>query len=117
VASHSGSSQIGSTFTYRVNNATPNFVAFIGLGENKNFPFPLSLTPFGFTNCMAFQDSIVTLTVSTNASGVASYPIAIPNNTAFNGYKLHGQWLSLDTSEPGNISFSNFTSMTVGSNP
>lgn len=117
VASHSGSSQIGSTFTYRVNNATPNFIAFIGLGENKNFPFPLSLTPFGFTNCMAFQDSIVTLTVSTNASGIASYPIAIPNNTAFNGYKLHGQWLSLDTSEPGNISFSNFTSMTVGSNP
>tara|TARA_R110002072_G_scaffold46591_10_gene129168 strand:+ start:190989 stop:194417 length:3429 start_codon:yes stop_codon:yes gene_type:complete len=116
-AAHSGSSALGSTFTYRVNNAPMNFLAFIGLGTNKNFPYPVSLTPVGFTNCLAFQQSIVTLTATTNASGTATYPISIPNNPVFNGYKLHGQWLTIDTSEPGNLTFSNFTTMTVGSNP
>lgn len=116
-ASHTGSSQPGSTFNYRVNNATPNFIAFVGLGDNKSFPFPFSLTPVGFTNCMAFTQSIVTVTANTDASGTAIYPITIPNNSSFNGYKLHGQWLSIDTSEPGAITFSNFTSMTIGSNP
>ena len=116
-AAHSGSSQLGSTFTYRVNNAPANFVAFVGLGTNKNFPYPLTLTPIGFTNCQAFSQSIVTLMANTNAFGTATYSIGIPNNPVFNGYKLHGQWLTLDTSEPGDLTFSNFTTMTVGINP
>ena len=77
----------------------------------------LSLSLAGFTNCTAFSLSIATLTVNTNASGTASYPIPIPNDPLFNGYKMHGQWLTIDASEPGNLTFSNYTTMTVGGTP
>jgi len=116
-ASHSGSSTLGSTFNFRVEDAPANFVAFVGLGTNNSVPYPFSLSSAGFTNCTAFSLSIATLTVNTNASGTASYPIPIPNDPLFNGYKMHGQWLTLDTSEPGDLTFSNYTTMTVGGTP
>ncbi|MFK7740554.1 MAG: S8 family serine peptidase [Planctomycetota bacterium] len=113
-ADHFGSSTLGSTFTFRVRNAAPNFVAFVGLGENSSFPYPLDLTAAGFTNCQAFGQSIVTLSAPTNGSGTATYALPVPNNTALVGYKVYGQWLTIDTSEPGDLSFSNATCMTVG---
>lgn len=116
-ASHAGSSVLGSTFAFQVNNAPTNFVAFVGLGTVNTFPYPIPLTAIGFTNCTAFSQSIATLTANTNAFGSAFYLVAIPNNTVFNGYKMHGQWLTLDTSEPGDLTFSNYTTMTVGGTP
>ena len=116
-AGHSGSSALGSTFTFRINNATPNFFAFISLGTNNSFPFPFDLTPVGFTNCKAYLQSVALLSVTTNGVGLGTSPLPIPNNPVFNGFKIHGQWLSFDTSEPGSLTFSNYTTMTVGTNP
>lgn len=82
-----------------------------------SFPYPIPLTTVGFTNCVAFSQSIATLSANTNGAGVATYPLSIPNNTVFNGYKMHGQWLTFDTSEPGDLTFSNYTTMTVGGTP
>jgi serine protease AprX len=116
-ASHSGSSRLGFTFNFRLNDGPANFVALIGLGTNDLPPFPISLTSLGFTNCFAYSNSTSILTVPTDANGIGSYPIAIPNNSIFNGFKAHGQWFSFDTSEPGDLTFSNYTTMTVGGNP
>jgi hypothetical protein len=115
-SAHSGSSALGSTFNFNVSGATPNFVAFLGLGENNSFPYPLALTNFGWTNCNAFSQSITTIGVNTNGSGSASYSIGVPNNTALTGYKVFGQWVGIDTSEPGDLTFSGLTRMICGGN-
>ncbi|HEB54179.1 MAG TPA: hypothetical protein ENI87_13080, partial [bacterium] len=116
-ADHIGSSVLGSTFFYRVNNATPNFVAFLGLGTNAAIPYPLSLTPVGFTNCQAFSQSLVLVSSPTNAVGSATYSVPVPNQASLIGYRMYGQWVGIDTSEPGDLTFSNATFLTVGGLP
>jgi serine protease AprX len=116
-ASHSGSSALGSTFNYHVDGAAANSIAFIGLGENNSNPYPLSLTVVGFTNCMAFSQSIVTLSQATSPLGHSIFSLSVPNNPALMGYQLSGQWLGLDSSEPGGLTFSDVTRMTVGTTP
>lgn len=116
-ASHTGSSALGSTFNFRVDHATANSIAFIGLGNNNLNPYPLSLTPAGFTNCTVYHQSVTTLSQPTSLVGSASYSVSIPNIGALSGYQLGGQWIGLDPSEPGNLTFSDVTRFTVGSNP
>jgi hypothetical protein len=116
-ASHAGSSALGSTFHFRVSNATANSLAFIGLGQNNLNPYPVSLTGAGFTNCTSYSQSIVTLSQSTNLFGIATFSLSIPNFASLNGYQLSGQWISIDASEPGNLTFSDATRFTVGTNP
>jgi hypothetical protein len=114
VASHTGDGRVGQTFTFRVSNATPNFIALIGLGTNNAFPYPLSLNVVGWTNCTAFSQSDVILTQATNASVLATYGLAVPNNAGLYGAIVYGQWFSIDTSEPGNLTFSDMTRVIVG---
>ncbi|MCK5944355.1 MAG: hypothetical protein KAI24_20375, partial [Planctomycetes bacterium] len=113
-ARHSGSSALGSTFRFIVDGATPNFVAFVGLGESNAFPYPFSLNGPGWTNCTAFSQSITTLGVNTNANGTATYNLPVPNNAALTGYRVYGQWVGIDTSEPGDLTFSDLTRMICG---
>jgi serine protease AprX len=114
VASHTGDGRVGQTFNFRVNNATPNFLAFIGLGTSNAFPYPFSLTPIGFTNCTAFSQSDVILNIPTDGAGTGVYGLAVPNNLSLSGTIVFGQWVSIDTSEPGDLTFSNLTRMIVG---
>jgi serine protease AprX len=113
-ATHSGSGQRNSTFQFRVTNAPPNLFAFISLGLNNGAPFPISITPFGWTNCHAWHGADVIATVATSATGVGSYPLSIPNSAAFDGTKVFGTWFAFDTSEPGDLTFSGYTRVIVG---
>ena len=69
----------------------------------------------GWTNCTAFTPSITSLNVATGASGAASYALSVPNTPMVTGARVYGQWLNLDTSEPGNLTFSGLTRITCGS--
>ncbi|MBL8753213.1 MAG: S8 family serine peptidase [Planctomycetes bacterium] len=117
VAAHTGDGRRGATFNFRVAGATPNLVAFVNLGLSSGFPLPVSLTSFGWTNCTAFTDSVVMLTVPTTASGTGIYPLAVPNTASLDGAIVFGQWIGLDSSEPGSLTFSNVTRMLVGVAP
>jgi hypothetical protein len=116
-ASHVGDGHRGATFQFRVTNAPSNLFAIISLGLSNAAPLPLSLTGFGWTNCVGFNDPITLPTVTTDAAGLGIYPLTIPNNAALDGAFVFGQWFTLDTSEPGDITFSNQTRVLVGLTP
>ncbi|MFT4843408.1 MAG: serine protease AprX [Planctomycetota bacterium] len=115
--SHLGNGNRGSTFQFVVADAIPNSIAFIALGVDNSFPLPLSLTNFGWTNCQAFVSATVILGVPVGGSGLGLYGLPIPNTAALDGTKAYGQWLQLDPSEPGSITFSGYTRVIVGLTP
>jgi hypothetical protein len=116
-ASHTGDGRRGENFNFRVAGAEPNLIAVIGLGLDNGFPLPVSLTPFGWTNCTAFSNSVVLATVNTSVFGVANYALPVPNDPTLDGVIVFGQWIGLDATEPGGLTFSGVTRMMVGVAP
>lgn len=116
-ASHTGDGHRGATFSFRVTGAEPNLVAILGLGLDNDFPLPISLSPLGWTNCTAFVNAVVLATVNTSALGTGVYPLVVPNDPALDGTTVFGQWIGLDVSEPGGLTFSGTTRMLVGVTP
>lgn len=116
-AFHTGNGSRGSSLQFVALDALPNNLAFIALSQNNGYPFPVSLNSFGWTNCHVFGDSVSIVTETTNSIGLASHWLSIPNSSSLDGVKVFGQWLQLDASESGGISFSNYTRMIVGLNP
>lgn len=116
-AGHVGDGRRNSTFFFTVANGPPSSVAFLGLGLANTSPFPVSLTPFGWTNCHGWHGADVMVGVSTTALGTASHPLVVPNTAANDGLKVYGTWITLDPNEPGGLTFSNYTRMIVGLEP
>ena len=52
--------------------------------------------------------------VNTDPTGNGDYPLVVPNNAALDGAFVFGQWFTLDSSEPGDLTFSGHTRMLVG---
>lgn len=117
IAAHVGDGHRGATFRFRVTNAIPSSIVFVGLGQYNGPPLPFPLGGLGWTNCLAFAQSDVLLTEATNASGVADNLLTIPNNPSLDGAIVYGQWFQIDTSEPGLLTFSNYTRVIVGLTP
>ncbi|MEC9046974.1 MAG: hypothetical protein VYA51_03100 [Planctomycetota bacterium] len=113
--SFSGSSALGATFQFEVADATPNFFAILGLGTATSAPYPFDLSLLGWTNCTSFAPSTASFNVATGPTGAAAYALSVPNNPMLTGARVYGQWLNLDTSEPGNLTFSGLTRMICGS--
>jgi hypothetical protein len=78
---------------------------------------PVSLTPLGWTNCAAFLQPDVLAAQPTTVGGSASYSITVPNGPALDGARVSGQWIALDPSEPGGLTFSGATRLIVGRAP
>jgi hypothetical protein len=112
-----GSAQRGTSFLFLSSGAPANGVMVLALGLTNGFPLPLSLTPFGWTNCVAYQDATTTSTIATSAAGVGTFALPIPNNPALDGTTIYGQWLTLDATEPGLLTFSGQTRVMVGTAP
>jgi serine protease AprX len=112
-----GSAQRGTSFLFLSSGAPANGVMVLALGLTNGFPLPLSLTPLGWTNCFGFNDAVSTPTVLASAAGVGNYTLPIPNNVALDGTVIYGQWIGLDPSEPGSLTFSGQTRMLVGTAP
>ena len=116
-ATHFGNGNRGSTFYFMTYGAPASSVAVLALGLTNGAPLPLSLTPLGWTNCTAFQDAATTATVATSAGGNGNFALPIPNNPALDGTTIFGQWLTLDATEPGLLTFSGQTRVMVGVSP
>jgi hypothetical protein len=116
-AGHVGDGRRNSTFYFTVAKGPPSSVVFLGLGLANTAPFPVSLTSFGWINCHGWHGADVMLGVSTTALGTAAHPLVVPNTAANDGLKVYGTWIALDPSEPGDLTFSNYTRMIVGLEP
>jgi len=115
-ALHFGTPNRGGTAWYDVYDALPSSGVIIGLGFT-GIPSPLSLTGFGFTNCIQWHDLSSTLFKVTDATGFATHAISVPNSAIYDGLKIRGQWFALDPAQPGGLTVSNYITNLIGIDP
>jgi hypothetical protein len=116
-ALHYGTPNRGGVAWFDVYDALPNGALFVGLGFNVSTPFPVGLTNFGFTNCLAFHDYPVALFKIADATGFSTHSISVPNSVIYDGTRVHGQWFGLDPAQPGGLTASNYVTNLVGIDP
>lgn len=108
-----GSSQLGQTLDTNLGNALPSSVALLLIGLYMGQPFPVDLAIIGAPGCFAYFPNAASFAVFTDPVGAGSYPLPIPNNTAFTGLCFYEQWAVLD-SITGGLSVSNYGRVQVG---
>ena len=116
VATHTGTPNRGAFAHYSLSNGLPTNGVLIGLGFSRPAG-GTTLSPFGFTNCFAWNDLPVTLFKLTSASGTATHSISIPNSASFDGIQIYGQWFGLDPNQPGGLTVSNQIAHLIGIDP
>ncbi|MBL8723980.1 MAG: serine hydrolase [Planctomycetes bacterium] len=111
-----GLPRINSTVTYRGNNGFANSLAILGIGLSTTMwsgnPLPASVVPFGgAAGCTAYNDILINEVAIASATGLASFPVSIPNDTGFIGV----EWLTqCYTFGPTNFRTSNSYRAIVG---
>lgn len=85
-----GLPRLGTTVSYAGLNGFANSLAIFGIGFSSTSwsgnPLPASLVPYGGApGCMAYSNVVSNQAAVANASGNVSFPVSIPNNTAFIG--------------------------------
>ncbi len=116
-AGHAGSGASGTTFRFQLYDAAPGGPALVSLGFLSYAPFAPSLSPFGFTNCYVWNDTVASLVYVPDASGFAEHAIAAPATSAFDGLMIWGTWFQLDAAQPGGLTVSNYTRWIIGLTP
>lgn len=113
----SGNPVLAKTFTAKLGFAKGNASAFLLIGGSNSVWSTLTL-PFALgalaPNCSILASGEVTAAATTTASGQASIPIAIPNNTALRGLSFYNQFVILDAVNPLGIVFSQGGKGTIG---
>ncbi|MBL8724181.1 MAG: S8 family serine peptidase [Planctomycetes bacterium] len=104
----------GGTAWFDLTNAVPNDGAIIALGFNNGSPYPITLNPYGLTNCYSWHDLTSTIFKTTGATGFSTHAISVPNVASYDGLKIHGQWYQLDATQPGGITASNYVTNMIG---
>ena len=111
-----GLPRIGTTVTYRGNSGFANSLAILGIGFSStswnSVPLPTSLVPYGSAaGCVALNDIVINEVTIAGATGLASFSVALPNNTAFLGFEYLSQCYSFG---PSNFRTSNAQRTIVG---
>ena len=101
----------GATYQLHIHDAVPSSGAVVIIGLTRT---ATSLTSFGFTNCIGWNDAAASVFRVTNTSGYAFHNVSIPNNPAFAGLKLYSYWANFDASQPGGLTFTNGVRGVVG---
>jgi hypothetical protein len=109
-----GTPVLGQTFWFDIYDAVPGNGAILGVGFDSGGMYPMSLTSYGFTNCLMWHDFIAVEFLIVPGSGHGWNSISIPNNIAFDGTMMFGQWMSLDATQPGGATASNYIRMLIG---
>jgi hypothetical protein len=104
----------GTGFFFDILNAVPGSAAIMVLGLHTNAPYPVDLTPFGWTNCRLWQQDFVTIFHVIPPSGNSWHFLGIPPGTANDGTIIYGQWFNFDPAQPGGLSASEYIRMIVG---
>jgi len=119
VLGNTGLPRLGSNFSFDLSGALPNAPSFLINGLSTTtwglIPLPLDLTRAGAAGCkLLVSFDLVSATVS-DATGAASVPFSLPNDARLIGFKLHGQWMTLDKPANGlGLAFSNGGTATLG---
>jgi serine protease AprX len=116
-AARFGTPTYGGAASFDVYDAIPNDGVLLGLGFSNGAPYPVSLSSYGFTNCFIWNDLSTTLFKLTDGAGHAFHDIYLPNNPAFTGLRVYGQWFQLDATQPGGLTASDYLMDLVGIYP
>jgi hypothetical protein len=97
----SGSPQIGSSgFSVRVENGLAFMPALLFIGTSSTtwagVPLPLDLAVLGYPSCTLYQNLAFSLKGFTNASGVLTKPLPIPNDPGLISVVIPMQWITID---------------------
>jgi len=106
-----GTPRTGATYRVDIHDGVPTSGAIVILGFTRS---ATSLTPFGYTNCFAWNDAVASLFKVTSTAGFAFHNISIPNSSAFSGLKIYSYWANLDATQPGGVTFTNGVRGVVG---
>lgn len=80
-------------FALTLAQAPSNALAVLFLGGDR---IDVGLDVFGLTGCRLYTTPLVTLGVSTGATGGAQYPLPIPPDASLAGGRLEAQWVVHD---------------------
>lgn len=88
-------------YTLLMLGGLPNAPVVLGLSlDNQLFggalPLPVDLTSAGAPGCNLWASWDLPLPFLTNANGIASWTVSVPNDPALNHAKLFFQWLGID---------------------
>ena len=116
-----GEPNIGTSVTYRLSNArasTP-VVLIHGLSRtvSRGIPLPLNLAVINMPGCTLYVSDHATFGGSTNASGIATRTLPIPNNRSLIGVHVYDQWAIIDPgANPLGLTASNALDTLIGGN-
>jgi hypothetical protein len=115
--SYTGVPQLGAaTLDARLTGCAPNSPAYLVLGSNNAAPLPIDLSFLGFTGCRLYQDIIVVIATSADASGNATVPFGpVPNRRSLSCLMLYTQGANLNLLAPGGLTTSNYARLLFGS--
>ena len=97
-----GTPEVGMTYQPQVTDAPPSTIALLvsGLSDQTHQGQPLPLAIPGAPGCDLLVSADIVTAATTNAAGVASSPIAVPNQPALVGLEVFHQWYVWD--QPAN---------------
>lgn len=108
-----------STFSVDLLGGKANSAALIALGSSKTswvkIPLPLDMGPAGAPGCSLLSSVDLLIGMATTATGSATLPLPIPNDSRFTGLVFHSQWIVLDKlANKFGLTFSNGGTVSVG---
>ena len=95
---------LGDTTTYQLSSARANTGVALYFGASNTLwgttPLPFALGPTGIPGCTLYVSVDASISLTTNAGGVASMSATVPNNPALIGGTLYTQFAIVDIGAP-----------------
>jgi hypothetical protein len=110
-----GTGQLGTTASIVLSNARPSQLAVLLFGFSNAAPLPQDLTPFGMPGCFRYCDAATSVGLLTSASGVATFPLVIPNQGSLVSAVVYQQYFTADaTANAAGFVAANYGRILVG---
>lgn len=91
-----GIPQPGQGVAFQLQGALPLSLSFFVLGFTSSFPYPLDLGAFGAPGCTQYVSADSANALLTDAAGVASQSVRLPNSSALIGLLVWSQFACVD---------------------
>jgi len=100
VLGNTGLPQLGGSFSIDLSGALASAPSFLINGVSNTtwgpVPLPLDLSGAGASGCNLLVSFDLISPAVSDAGGAASVRIPLPNDSRLLGFKLHGQWMTVD---------------------
>lgn len=88
--------KLNSAFSIQVAQVIPATAAFLLYAASNGAPYPIDLSVINMVGCSLYVPASVAQASATNANGIATVPLPIPNNPTLVGVKIFNQFAALD---------------------